>query len=788
MKNKRALLPPALWLSAMLVCLLLIAQTRFVTDLSAFMPKTPNARQQLLIEQLRDGAVARLIMIGIDGGDAPERARLSRELNQALQKTDLFVAVQNGQEETLEHDRAYFFDNRYLLSPAVTPARFEADGLHGAISGSIEALSGDAGMSLKRLFGRDPTGETLQLVEQLQGPGQPQNVEGVWASRDGQRALLLALTRAAGSDTEAQSLAVETVRNVFAALPGRSNDARLVMSGAGVSSAASRNTIEKEVSRLATASFVLVVCLLLVVYRSALLLLLGSLPVLSGVAAGIAAVSLGFGQVHGLTLGFGTTLIGEAVDYSIYFFVQRTSNQDSANHARNFWRTIWLGMLTSIVGFAALLSSSFPGLAQLGLYSIVGLVAAVLVTRYVLPVLTPKTLALRDLRQVGAQLDRGIERAAVLRWPLAGLAVAACVTIYAHQGSIWNRALSGLNPIPKSEQRVDEQLRGDLGGTDSRYIMALTAKDQETALQQAEKVGAVFQKLTQDQVMAGFTSPASVLPSIALQRQRQAALPNAEQADQRLQQALQGLPVKAERLGAFLADLQAAREHPPLVRKDLDGTAVAMMVDTMLIQRANDYLVLMPLRAMTEGPSADSIALDVVNDALRAQGLDNATVIDMVDESSSLFDGYRHEVLWLAGLGCVFILVLLLASLRSWVRTLRVAAPLACSVVCVTAALLLHGTSLTILHLVGLLLVVAIGTNYALFFDRGAQTADPHDRHQTQVSLLVANLTAVGSFGVLGLSDVPVLAAIGSTVAPGTFFALVFAAILTRERSGAPAH
>jgi predicted exporter len=196
-------------------------------------------------------------------------------------------------------------------------------------------------------------------------------------------------------------------------------------------------------------------------------------------------------------------------------------------------------------------------------------------------------------------------------------------------------------------------------------------------------------------------------------------------------------------------------------------------------------LVLMPLHPMADGPLAGSIPLDVLHAALRAQGLESVTVIDMVDESSSLFDGYRHEILWLTGLGSLFIVLLLMAALRSWTRTLRVAAPLACAVACVTAALLLHGTQLTILHLVGLLLVVAIGTNYALFFDRSAQAGSDHDRQQTQVSLLIANLTAVGSFGLLGISDVPVLAAIGSTVAPGTFLALVFAAVLTRERAGA---
>ena len=784
MKNKHRVLPLVLWLSGMLACLLVMAQTHFVADLSAFMPRTPNARQQLLIDQLRDGAVARLMMMGIEGGDAAERARLSQALAKDLQQTGLFVAVQNGQEETQEHDRAYFFDNRYLLSPAVTPAHFEVDGLHAAISSSIDALSGDAGMSIKRLFARDPTGETLQLLDQFSGLSQPQNIDGAWASRDGKRALLLAFTRAAGSDTEAQSQAVDKARSLFSALPERSADTRLVMSGAGVSSAASRNTIQDEVGRLATASFVLVVCLLLAVYRSPTLLVLSLLPVLSGVAVGIAAVSLSFGQVHGLTLGFGTTLIGEAVDYSIYFFIQRSTTQVS----RNFWRTIWLGVLTSIAGFAALMSSSFPGLAQLGLYSISGLVAAVLVTRYVLPVLTPQKLALRDLRRVAAKLDHGIGRAAALRWPVVALALAATGAILLHNGSIWNRQLSGLNPIPQSERQVDEQLRGDLGGTDTRYIMALTAPDQEAALQLAERAGTVLQGLVKEQVMAGFSSPATVLPSVALQRARQAALPDAAQAQERLQQALQGLPVRAERLDGFLTDLQTAQQHPPLLRKDLDGTSAALMVDAMLIPRASDYLVLMPLRPMADGPLTDNIPLDQVHTALRAQGLNDAVVIDMLEESSSLFDGYRHEALWLSGLGCLFILALLMAALRSWVRTLRVAAPLACAVVCVTAALLLQGTQLTILHLVGLLLVVAVGSNYALFFDRGAQTGSAEYRQQTQIALVVANLTSVGSFGLLGLSKVPVLAAIGSTVAPGAFLALVFAAILTRERGDAHTH
>ncbi|MEN9396547.1 MAG: hypothetical protein RLZ81_1077, partial [Pseudomonadota bacterium] len=325
---RRLALPLGLWLLALSACLAVVVQTRFVADLSAFMPKMPNQRQQLLVEQLRDGVIARLIMIGIEGGDAPERARLSIALAQKLRTHPAFVGVQNGDASTQERDRAYFFEHRYLLSPTVTPQRFTDAGMRQAIGASIDALTGNAGLLLKQLLPRDPTGETLQLLGQFTGNSQPRSLEGAWASRDGQRALLLAQTRIDGSDTEAQAHAIEAIRQSFQQLEARSATSRLVLSGTSVFSVSARATIEREVSRLAAMSLVLVVSLLLLVYRSVRLLALGLLPVASGALVGVAAVSLGFGHVHGLTLGFGTTLIGEAVDYSIYLFVQRAGGDN----------------------------------------------------------------------------------------------------------------------------------------------------------------------------------------------------------------------------------------------------------------------------------------------------------------------------------------------------------------------------------------------------------------------------------------------------------------------------
>ncbi|MCL2344769.1 MAG: MMPL family transporter [Desulfobulbus sp.] len=769
-------LPVALWLAAMLACVLVIANTRFVSDLSAFMPRSPSERQQLLIDQLRDGALARLIMIGIEGGDAGERARLSRELGVKLRASGLFVGIQNGDAAMEQRDRLYFFDNRYLLAPDLAAADFTVDGLHAAISDSITALAGDAGLFLKKIFPRDPTGQTLQLLEQFVGKSMPHSEHGAWASVDGQRAVLLAYTRAPGTDTRAQAEAIDAIRQTFAQLPERQADTRILLSGTSVFSVQSRNTIEGEVSKLASASLLLVASLLLLVYRSPRLLALGLLPVLTGALTGIAAVSLSFGQVHGLTLGFGTTLIGEAVDYSIYFYLQRAGQLNQ----KHFWRTVWLGVSTSIAGFSVLLFSGFPGLAQLGVYSVCGLIAAVLATRYLLPTLLPQQLDLRDLHRFGLAFDGLLNRTARLRWLPLLFAVIAAAVIVQHRGQIWNRNLATLSPISKADQQLDLKLRNDLGAPDLRFMLAFAAPSEELALQGAEKAGAVLRELTQQKLIAGFDSPAFALPSQAAQRARQHSIPDADEMRRRLPQALAGLPVGSDKLQAFLADLQAARDRAPLLRADLDGTSAALLVDSLLFKRSNDTLVLILLR--TQDSSADRpLDIDRVQAALEKTGLPHLVVIDLLEESTNLFDDYRHEIFVLAALGCLVICVLLLFALRSAARMLRVTVPLFCAIACVTAVLLASGAQLTILHLVSLLLVVAIGSNYALFFESGGGSDTPEERRRMQVSLVVATTCIIGSFGILALSNIPVLSSIGSTVGLGALFAFVFSMFLSRR-------
>ena len=58
----------------MALCLAVVATSRYSTDMSAFLPREPDARQRLLVDQIKDGALSRMVLLGIDGGTPAARA------------------------------------------------------------------------------------------------------------------------------------------------------------------------------------------------------------------------------------------------------------------------------------------------------------------------------------------------------------------------------------------------------------------------------------------------------------------------------------------------------------------------------------------------------------------------------------------------------------------------------------------------------------------------------------------------------------------------------------------
>ncbi len=813
----RRWLPLAVWACLLVLAALQIVRTPFTADLSAFLPANPDAQQRVLIEQLQSGVAARTLLIAIEGGDSLARAQASKDLAAALRNSGLFEQVQNGQNDGFAEVGTFLFNHRYLLSPAVDAQRFTAQGLRLGLQDSLSLLGTPAGQVVKPIFERDPTGETLRIGEALIPSSAPRSEHGVWVSRQGAgtpaRALLVATSKAAGADLDGQLRAIEAVRSSFAPLQARAAAAApsasasaaaelasasasasasaasaalvLHVSGAPVFSVDSRARIESEVHLLAIAGTVLMSAVLLLAFGSLKALGVALLPVVTGVVGGITAVSLVFGGVHGITLGFGATLIGEAVDYAIYYLMQARAGGWQA-WLRNGWPTVRLGLLTSVCGFAALVFSGFPGLAQLGVFSVAGLVSAVLFMRFVMPGLAPQGAAQGGLRvALGRVSHRLLARLPRLRWPLLALGVLTLLLVVQQRDRLWEAELSSLSPVSPEALALDASLRADLSAGDARTLVVVRGADLQATLQAAEAAAAQLDRLAEQGAIGGYDTVTRWLPSLQAQQRRQASLPEAGALQAALASATAGLPVSAERLAPFVADVQAARGRAPLTLDSLRGTPLASLAEALLLQRADGswtaLLPLQPILGAAPGQELDTAAVRRVLQGGGGAALTGPQVIEIGAELKRLYVRYLFEARDQALLGALAVVLLMAVTLRSLPRLLAVCLPLLWAVLLTMGALVALQVPLGILHLVGLLLVVAVGSNYALFFDMLQQQGRADE--DMLASLVLANLTTVLGFGLIALSSIPALSAVGRVVAPGALLALVLAAAFIPARA-----
>jgi predicted exporter len=767
--GRRAVL--GIWLSLVVLAVGVTARVPIRADMTAFLPSSSSPAQQVLTDQVNNGASSRIVLLAIDGAPPAVLAALSKAFAAALRHDDSLTDVTNGDDASLSALRDFFWQNRYLLAGDVSADRFTADSLHAALVNDVSLLGSDMAPLVKQTLPGDPTGEILTLLHRLGDRSAPHSRDGVWFSGDEKRALLMAHTRAAGFDINAEERALASIRAAFDqvrhTVPA-ADGARLRESGPSVFAVSIRNTTIRDATRLSLLATAIAASLLMFAYRSPLLLVLGLLPVASGALAAVAGVALGFGFVHGITLGFGVTLIGESVDYAIYLFTQTIRGDRPEATIARIWPTLRLCASTSIAGFAVMLFSSFVGFAQLGLFSIVGLIAAIGVTRFVLPQLTPRHFFAVGAESLGRPLFAAIAHRSRLRPVVAIVVLAAAVALLVHRGGFWDGDINNLSPVPRDMQALDRSLRHDLAVPDLRYFVLFAAPTEEAALAASETLARQLQPLVAQGRLGGYDVPSEILPSKATQRARQAMLPDADTLRARFTQAVAGLPFRADAFAPFFNDVARSRSGPLADRTSLPSV-LALQLDSMLVQRGDKWQVIAPLQQVHD-PAA-------VVASLRASGLPEIQLIDLDQETGQLLRQFQREATSLAVIGSAAIVLLLFAALRSPTRVVAVTAPIAAALIVTAAFLSLGGGKLSIFMIVGFLLTVAVGSNYCLFFERAY--GDDESRKRSFASVVLANLCTVSAYGAMSLSGIPVLHDIGMTVAIGAFLCLIFSAVLT---------
>ncbi|MGB3820010.1 MAG: hypothetical protein WA986_19740, partial [Achromobacter pulmonis] len=174
-----------------------------------------------------------------------------------------------------------------------------------------------------------------------------------------------------------------------------------------------------------------------------------------------------------------------------------------------------------------------------------------------------------------------------------------------------------------------------------------------------------------------------------------------------------------------------------------------------------------------DGEAAGMITLQGLRDpaalAAIAQTAPGVTLVDRSGELNRMFTATRIEAAELKLLSYIVAAALLCLTLGRAAAWRILAVPLAATA-CSLAALGYLGQPLTLFSLFGLLLVSAIGVDYAIFmYERVAGAA------ASLVGIVLGALTTLLSFGLLAASHTPAIANFGMAVALGVGFSLLWA-------------
>lgn len=736
-------------------------------DLRKFMPAAETPAQKLLIDELGEGPGSRLLLMSLAGADGAALAAQSQSLREALSARPEFALVANGGDASLDAIPERLRPYRYLLTDSFDRQPLDAAVLREELDARLQDLGSPAASLIEPLLASDPTLETLKLAESWQPANAPQRLHGVWFDRAGGKALLVAQTRAAGFDPTGQQLAVDAIRSDFARISADSGS-ELVLTGPGAFSVEIGGRTAAEAQWIGMVDSIGLILLLWIAYRSWKMPILGALPLATAGLAGLGAVVLGFDGVHGITVAFGFTLIGVVQDYPIHLFSHQRPGVSPWDNARSLWPTLATGVVSTCIAYVTFLFSGVDGLKQLAVFTIAGLGAAALSTRFLLPALIDP--APRDFAHSVflARLWQRIARLPRPRWSLLVVALVAVGVIGFAPGPLWQNDLSKLTPVPADALARDAVLRDELGAPDVRYVLTVAGGSADAVLQASERLRPALEQLVRARALGGYDMASRYLPSAAVQRSRQARLPGSAQMQQMLAGVVQASPFDADAFEPFLIDLDAAGKARPLAREDLAGTPLAASVDGLLLGDGGHVTALVSLNGLQD-PAA----------VARVAAAHGAQLLDMKEASESLVAAYRGRVLAALGVASVLLALTVWVSLRQPRRVARVLLPMALTTLLILAVLRGTGVELNLFHLVALILAAGLGLDYALFFDHAGD--DRADQLRTLHALIVCSLMTLLVFSLLALSSIPVLRAIGTTVALGVLANFVLALLVSRQ-------
>ncbi len=750
---------------------------RLGTNLQHFMPDSNRSKLAEISSHLADSAFTRTMVLSIESSTMENSIAAARELAEILRGDSEVAWVRSGIDSTQFEDifELYFPRRLFFLSDdpdREIPALLDDRALRKRARALKAELASPLSDLLAKLAPADPLGSFLAIAERLRmSESSIEVIDGHFAIPEGNYAITMLSTRASAFDSGAQMRFLARLDASFAAIAKRrGGNLRLESSGANRFATAAEQSVKRDVYAIGACSFLGVAALFFFFIGGWRAFLIVSVPPLAGILTATACGLAVLGNLDGLTMAFGASLMGIAIDYSNHLLIHNrlsTSGETPSTTMRRIRPSLTLGAATTIASFGGLAVTAFPAFREMSLFAAVGVGTALLASLTLLPALMPFAPPLPNRSSVAAawlcrrlseleRAPRALLFAPILLLPAAAIALTKLE---------WIDDMSELTNFPEALIDESQRVRERVSSLDSNRFAIGLAPDTASAISLNDRIDRRIQRATEAGELEGSRSLHNLLWSEELQRRNWELL----SADPTLYDRLDAaFAAEGFRPGAFREFRETLATPPPpqLTLADLEASSLADLLAPFVFPLGDEIAVVTYLRGLRSPEALRE----------RLEALDGVHLLDQGHFVDDIYREFRVVTLQQIGVGAILVFCILALRYRRWRPILAAFLPSVIVAALLLSILALLGMRANLLHAMSLIMVMGMGVDYGVFLVDSA--GDREALGATMLSLLMSCLTTAFVFGTLALSSQPALRAIGMMTGLGILLCYLLAPVI----------
>lgn len=734
-----------------------LPQLKVETDILALLP---NAQQDPALDEALNAFSAKLArrqIFLVGATDLADAKLAAASFARALEASKAFASVTLELDaNALERFDVYAEHRAYLVTDADERALRDGTG-EQMVQKAVRSAFTPAGLMQPMSLAQDPLGLLNDFLRaQVPAFGNARLDGGTLVVDAEGASYVLVLAESDGSP-----FASAVQERVMPAIDAAGAAARravpaaitILTSGAIQHAAAATTRATSEVSTFGTIEAVAVVVLLWLILGQIRPLILAMFTLSLAVIAAFTVVHFTFGKVHLLALVFGSSLIGSVIDYSIHFFADRFRDPGrwspvaAVNHVGP---AILLGLTTTLIGYLVLAFVPFPGLKQIAVFCMVGLIvgAGCVLCFYPLFVRIGHRRPPQAGPRMGAALDRFLKRWRWTNGRILLLVLAAGVVGFGLTRAQIQDDVRALQESPRALVESEQQVRELLGSSVETRFFLVTGDSEQVVLERERQLTGELDRLIRGRALSAYQAVSTSLPSLAHQQRTHELLASkVYAAGGLLEQVMTRLGFPPEAIQKRQQEF--ANAVSPLTPDEwLKSPASQATRHLWLGQVGQRYATVVSL-----GGIGDVAALHALTTKIP-----DTRLIDRVAGTSEILSTYRQTLSGLLALIYAIAGIVLLVRF-GWRAAVRILLPSMLATLTTLGLFGWFGVPINLFTMLALWLVLGLGIDYGIFLRHGLD-----NRPTAILSVTLSACTTLLAFGLLSFSATPFIRSIGLTL------------------------